>query len=393
MHVVVARGLHRPHVGRWQRLSLSYAVVTGALCLPVGAQPYREAMPLGEAPITAGDFLPRSDGVVWERKIPARNALYVRVHFANISSPPGGDYEVVVRGWNEKALARFDAQQFARQPEMWTGVLFSPGVIVQVQAQRVPVGLSFVIDKVVRQVEPQGRLTPQSTVPNWKSLDELSPRDPAIDLARSVAKLYISEGWVCTAFIVAPGRLLTNFHCLAKSGQYQKGDAADRCSDIEAYFDFDRQAQPDSAVHTKCLDVLAGDELLDYALLKFDDSAVATGAQVRPPVRLASGMTGPAPVFIIHHPAGLATKVSTDCRLFPTTAPGSAEHDCSTTGGSSGAPIFLEDGTVVALHFDGAYPERMTVGQIEAAIAKGEVFRNKARPIALVREAIGPLLP
>src|SRR5207247_674741 len=132
-------------------------------------------------------------------------------HFTDIVSPTGASYQIVVRGLNEKALARFDARRFAAQKDFWTGVLFSQGAIVQVQAPTVPAGLSFAIDEVIRQVDLQGRLTPQSTVPNWKSLDDLNSRDQAIGLARSIAKLYIGEGWVCTAFIVARNTLLTNY--------------------------------------------------------------------------------------------------------------------------------------------------------------------------------------
>jgi hypothetical protein len=330
---------------------------------------------------------------VWEQKIRAAGALYVRLHFAAIVSPPDVEYRVVIRGTNERTIARYDAARFGGRRDFWTDVLFSPGVIVQVEARSVPEGLSFSIDKVLRQVDLQGRLTPQSMVPNWRTLDELRPGDPALALARSVAKLYVGEGFVCTAFMVTANALLTNFHCLAQSFQFQKGDAADQCSDIEAYFDFDQQSRP-GAPHTGCLGVLGSNEQLDYAVLKIDATAVATGAVVRPPLRIAtSEPTAPADVFVIHHPAGLATKISGDCKLFPGGLTGTDEHDCSTTGGSSGAPVVLKDGTVVALHFDGAYPRSMTVDEIEKAIARGEVFRNKARPISLIREAAHALLP
>jgi V8-like Glu-specific endopeptidase len=93
-------------------------------------------------------------------------------------------------------------------------------------------------------------------------------------------------------------------------------------------------------------------------------------------------------VYTIHHPAGLATKVSADCKVYPTTAEQPVEHDCSTVGGSSGAPLIGRDGQVVALHFEGAYPRSMTAGEIEQALLEGRVFRNKAKPMRLVRERL-----
>jgi Trypsin-like peptidase domain len=379
------------------RLVTTVLLSAGSLALLPGsarAQIYREATAVDQAPIVASAFEMRGDGVVWEQKISAREALYVRLHFAAIVSPPNADYKVVIRGTNERALVRYNPRDFARRREFWTEVLFSPGVIVQVQARTSIGGFEFTIDKVIRQVDLQGRLTPQSVVPDWKNLDDLAPKDPAITLARSIAKLYIGEGFVCTGFMVAPNALMTNFHCLAHSAQFQKGEAIDPCSDIEAYFDFDHQLRPEASAHTSCRGVLDQNESLDYAVLKIDDSAVATGAVVRPPLRLASKEpTGPVSVFILHHPGGLATKISSDCKLFPGGTSGTDEHDCSTTGGSSGAPVISKDGTVAALHFDGAYPRTMTVDEIEKAIARGEVFRNKARPMALIRDALRPLLP
>ena len=64
------------------------------------------------------------------------------------------------------------------------------------------------------------------------------------------------------------------------------------------------------------------------------------------------------------------------------------EHTCSTAGGSSGAPVIREDGTVVALHFAGAFPETMTVGEIDEALAGGRVFRNRSKPIGILRDRL-----
>jgi hypothetical protein len=206
-----------------------------------------------------------------------------------------------------------------------------------------------------------------------------------------VAKLVIGEGTVCTGFLVAPEVILTNQHCLARSTEYAEGGATPACSDIEVIFDFDVQSNPARTPRSRCSAVLGADETLDYALLKLDSVDAAAGE--RRVLRLSStDAAEPVDVFVVHHPAGLAKKVSGSCRLYPAGA-GLEEHDCNTTIGSSGAPLLLSDGAVAGLHFDGAYRESMTIREIQERTARGEVFRNKAKPASLIARAIAPLLP
>ena len=105
------------------------------------------------------------------------------------------------------------------------------------------------------------------------------------------------------------------------------------------------------------------------------DSAAIVRAKGRRAV-LALATATPAErdgVPVIHHPVGLAKKVSLGCAAFPGSA-GVVEHTCGTWGGSSGAPLIGTDGKVVALHFAAASRDHDRRGRSQEALATGTVF-------------------
>jgi len=98
-------------------------------------------------------------------------------------------------------------------------------------------------------------------------------------------------------------------------------------------------------------------------------------------------------VIVIHHPAGLAVKVSFGCLAYSNHIPRVLEHDCSTVGGSSGAPLLAYDGSVIGLHHDSGVPESMTFGELRKALEAGQVFLNKAAPVSEFRQDLVRYLP
>jgi V8-like Glu-specific endopeptidase len=360
------------------------------------AQVYREGLVQAIEPVVANTFRDRGDGVLWEGRVGIPGSTYVRLYFSEITSPPGAEYVVVVRaGPADKAIARYPAAVFAQSSGLYTEVLFGDVVKVQVEGQQPLSGLSFKIDRFVRQVDLIGRMSPQSVVASWYSIADLNPGDPARQLAQSIAKLYIGDGWVCSGFLISPNVLLTNFHCLKDSNAYL-ATAQQRkpsCSDIEMQFDFDREPASSASVRAQCLEVLDADEGLDYAALELDPSAITVGGLPRGYLRLAKqAPSSRSAAVVIHHPAGLAKKLSF-CSAFATNEVGLLEHDCSTTGGSSGAPVLATDGSVIGLHFAGAFAESMTVREINDAIAEGKVFRNKSKSVDILRERLKQIIP
>ena len=360
---------------------------------PLPAQAFREALVRELGPVVANSFHNRGDGVLWQTRIVGSGSFYQRLNFTEIVSPPKANYEVVIRDENEQTLARYPAPLFGKDKTFYTEVLFSNFVIVQVVSSSMVEGLSFNIDAAIQYVDPRGRLAPQSVTADWLNLSELRPGEAPVKQADAIAKLYIGQGWVCSGFLIAPGIILTNYHCLKLSTKY--ADTANQsepsCSDIQVQFDFDDQASPQNSKSTFCQTVLdPGTPQLDYAILKFDASAVMPKKGIRGFLELSSeAASDQAEVYIIHHPNGLAKKVTLGrgCRIFVTKAE-LLEHTCATAPGSSGSPIIGQNGSVVGLHYRGAYPEDMTIGEINAAQAGGKVFRNGAKPIALLRDKL-----
>src|SRR5262249_4954238 len=122
-------------------------------------------------------------------------------------------------------------------------------------------------------------------------------------------------------------------------------------------------------------------------------SPPAAGATARVPFPLADqGFAPGGKGSLVHHPAGLAKKVSVECDV-QLGADGRLEHRCSTMGGSSGAPLLDDSQRVIGLHHEGAYPPGMTWEQIERLEGEGHVFWNKAEPSRLLREQLRALLP
>jgi S1-C subfamily serine protease len=363
------------------------------------AQIHREALVREIAPpAKPGGLKDRGDGVLWETRVREPGSTYLRLRFDNIEARPSARYSIVLRDASERTLARYTPAQFASSSTFLTAPLFTDTVIVQVEGQIAESDLTFAVSHVIYQVDAAGRMTPQSVVPTWRTVEEARGlhSQKIGDWAQAVAKLYIGDGYVCTGFLIGSTALVTNHHCLNKSRDFQRtAKAAQRgCNDIDVQFDFDYQPSPDKGAMVTCAGVKDFDASLDLAVLTVNPPALPGTKGSRSVLKLASSderHRGRA--VVIHHPVGLAKKVSFACDAFAPEAAAEQsllEHDCSTMGGSSGAPVLNEKGEVVGLHYAGPYGENMTIKEIEAAAATGAVFRNKSKPLVLLRPRIEP---
>lgn len=356
---------------------LAFLLVSGCAV----AQPVQDAM-VTNVDVFANKFDLRSDRVLWEYTFSDLKTLYFRVQFEQVQlSTPG--LQIVIRDGLDRELTRFGAKDLAGQKALLTGSLYANKIKIQLVGDAAPAEAPFRITKVIHQRDPRGSLEPQSIVPKWLTYPaQVGRRSTELQaVADSVAKVNAGDGWSCSAFVVGPRTMLTNYHCLKLSTRFKTDTPPDKaeCGDLEAIFDFNQPIpNPNPDRSPRCTRVADYDEALDFALLVFDAIPTLSGGKPRTPVKLAEREPRDAEVvFLVHHPSGLPKQVSLNCKL-STLAGAEFEHDCDTAGGSSGAPVLTADGAL-GLHFRGAYPEDMTVKQIEAAIARGVVFRNRAK--------------
>lgn len=210
---------------------------------------------------------------------------------------------------------------------------------------------------------------------------ELCSESPQKKFARSVARLSIptSTGALsyCTGFSIGANHLLTNHHCVA---QFAQGDA---CKQIQIEFNYSCSSQKGGVVQPQCVRIIPRQSQdLDYAVIEYK---LAPGESV-PPLEPARAIAGKGLPYLLHHSAGTAMRIGTtkspvgvigastaliqkisdaraDCmasvysvddkflEITPSDLRTVITHSVNTTGGASGAPVFVGD-RVVGLHFD-----------------------------------------
>ena len=191
-----------------------------------------------------------------------------------------------------------------------------------------------------------------------------------------------SDCWPCTAFLIAPGRLMTNHHCstglpdmLRQQGVAQP-ERVTRVRLIMGYMN-DDAVSPEDGVKVYEVDPqpIEANKELDYAIMKVDPAATDDFGVLK----LSDTMPAPNDsLFVIGHPRGLAKRLSLrQCRVKERGVVGRRlQHRCSTLPGSSGSPVFDNNSRiVVALHSAAA-----------ARISTDDVT-NLAVPMAMIAES------
>ncbi len=197
--------------------------------------------------------------------------------------------------------------------------------------------------------------------------------------ARAVAKLRMlfAKGWYSgTAFLIAPGKLMTAYHNLVMP----QGEVA---TEVLAQFDYENVLDgPEPEGQT------VGCDIAGFVGEAADDWAVIDLAQMqegRPLVKLSDV---PAcvddRVAIIQHPGGMAKQVALHSNLVTFADATRVQYLTDTLPGSSGAPVFDIKWNVVALHHAG--------GDLNVPGTKQMVYRNQGIAIARVRERMARLL-
>jgi V8-like Glu-specific endopeptidase len=322
-----------------------------------------------------------TDEIAWQREFNQTSTRYVQLYFDQIRSGTN-DYTVrILRIPSEQPIASYPAPLFAATTEFLTDLL--PPERLQVQLVAPPGSkpdLSFRLVQVMWQARPGENATPQSLVPSWDPVRSLPPNDPVATWALSVAMLHIGPREVaCTGVLIDPTTVATNYHCIENSLQFLKSENAEKhlCDDVIVEFDY--WFSENRGVSTKCNAVRVKKEL-DVALLTVDASAIRrSSGEARSPVQLrpvTEPLTGN--LNIIHHPEGLPASYQKLCH-FREVINNEVLHDCDTTSGSSGSPLFDEQMRWVGLHYKGPYPNNWTIQMVLQHIKDHGPTYNRAK--------------
>jgi len=287
-------------------------------------------------------------------------------------------WHLIVRDPEYRALASFGPDDFVgdegrlNRPR-WTGRLYHDRVHIElVTAKRdadIVLTISAGIALPAESTEQHVFSAQDIQNPRWKELhgsQDTRPRKAGAKVGMLMAGQQTPQGdkgaWCCSAVMIGPDLALTNWHCggdnsWMKSADYWQGSV---CANTTLDLGWDGG---EVRRQYNCVAVEALDERLDYAVLRLRP-VVGAGGMVGQPLyeRLAAA---PAPAignaFVVHHAMCKPKLLSSSCSVRSLVhanwlADGTMTdltHDCDTEHGSSGAPIFDDEGRLVALHHVG----------------------------------------
>jgi hypothetical protein len=322
--------------------------------------------------------------VTWQQALGKQGVRYVRLQFGEFQGDPGSGAELrVLLEPLGTQVASYQWKEMAEAGSSFmTGLLPAGTLRLQLVQGVGPKASSFKLVKLHSKT-PRKTFEPQSAgVPRDMPLQSFAASHVVHKLAQSVAMLHIGPtGITCTGFLVAPGLLATNHHCITMSLRFLQTEtqAHKSCSDILVEFDYVMDARGPTA---RCEKVEMADDRNDVALLRITGIPMAADGSDRAPLA-RTGQAG-GPFTILHHPSGLPLAVEVLCNPRGSNA-GDILHDCGTSPGSSGSAIFDDIGKVVGLHYKGAYPPEWTLDQVyEHRRIHGPSF-NRAKPATVIQ--------
>jgi hypothetical protein len=168
--------------------------------------------------------------------------------------------------------------------------------------------------------------------PWYQPISSLPKDDPRRKVSNSIGSLNIvsdSQKFICTAWVVSPGYVITANHCV--HGREESLPQA-----IELVLGYLSENQTDAERFNISLKYNEVNRDLGYAILKVD----GIPANEYDPIRLSSAPPKVGdPLFIAHHAGGKSKSFSVNpCKVLDVTN-SEITHDCDTSAGVSGAPL------------------------------------------------------
>jgi V8-like Glu-specific endopeptidase len=313
-----------------------------------------------------------------------------------VTNPDNKDWSIAIRAPTGQILSAFDQKAAACETDVgcWTRRLNSSLPTVQLSTQSDTLKAE-VIDGLY--MPTQVAQTHYSPMPN--SSDELLSKLSFTNPDEKVAMQTLADGlgmllnsgaapngklvnWCCSGTRLTTDLFMTNWHCGAAD---RMADAAywkdNICPSVIVDMSWDGD---DEGREYACQKVEFADKKLDVAILRL--TPLADGLALSRPLSLPKlneqPLTQGENVTVLHHPACVAKSVTRGCSVLnpkvatwtspedSTTDITEFAHNCTTETGSSGGPVFADDGRIIGLHHLGVGPARMQPGNFAVDIAK-----------------------
>ncbi|WP_424830897.1 trypsin-like serine peptidase [Ruegeria sp.] len=290
---------------------------------------------------------------LWQETFERPGAQFIQLELLDDSSGASSSF-IEITNFTGNVVQKISAQELSEAGTLFTHLV--PGQSVTVSVRGVEddqFGFKIVsinYDKSGARFEsisePDEREHVGRYTGEWELLDAVE---------RSVAKLSylknkngVRKRYVCTGFMVSDSTMITNHHCVA---------TADVCKTTKVLFGYQKSDAFFTAPKEQfgCVKVLKADRNLDVALLELDGKPGAVSEWGSLKLSSSVPVTGQK-LFLVQHPAGEPKQISDyDCSVSKSPVNGYEKdldlaHECDTLGGSSGSPVFNEEGEVIALH-------------------------------------------
>lgn len=335
-------------------------VFIGAISFSTNAWAQESAWPHQEGIVEELDvmFPPAEEqgagsNVLWQETFERPDARFIQLEIADDNSENSSAF-IEISNFTGIVLQKITAKELVDAGTIFTDLVPGQNITVSVRgSSQDQLGFritSISYDKSGARFESISEPDEREHVGNysgdWELLDSVE---------RSVAKLsYLKEKngtrkrYVCTGFMVSDSMLVTNHHCVA---------TAEVCKTTKALFGYQKSGAFFTTPKEQfgCKRVVKADRDLDVALLELNGSPGAATNWGAVAMSSKSPVSGQK-LYVVQHPAGEPKQISDyGCSISETPVNGYAKdvdlaHACDTLGGSSGSPIFDENGEVIALH-------------------------------------------